>query len=118
MAEQEHTRAVRIHIDEHRYESPNPTTGEALYKLGRVSPGLVLYREVTGDREDQVIPDGRETVHLKEDEHFHSGPPENKGVTIIVNGERHEWLLPRLPMLRLLRSTYPTTLSIPKSPTQ
>jgi hypothetical protein len=26
--------AVRIHIDEHRYESQNPTTGAALYQLG------------------------------------------------------------------------------------
>lgn len=110
MAEQEHTRAVRIHIDEHRYESPNPTTGEALYKLGRVSPGLVLYREVTGDREDQVIPDGRETVHLKEDEHFHSGPPENKRVTIIVNGERHEWLLPEITYAQVV------TLDVPDYP--
>jgi hypothetical protein len=83
---------VRIHIDEHRVESPNPTTGEALYKLGNVSPGLVLYREVTGNREDKVIPDGPETVHLKEDEHFHGGAPENWEITIIVNGTPHKWL--------------------------
>ncbi len=79
---------VRIHIDEKRYESPNPTTGEALYKLGNVAPGLELYREVTGDREDPPIENGPETVHLREDEHFHSGPP--KGFTIIVNGRKKE----------------------------
>jgi hypothetical protein len=82
---------VRIHIDQHRFESPNPTTGEALYKLGNVAPNMVLYREVTGDQEDKVIPRGPETVHLKEDEHFHSDPPEKKEVTIIVNGTPHEW---------------------------
>ena len=79
---------VRIHIDERRYETPNPIVGEALYKLGNVAPGLDLYREVTGDREDEVIPDGLEVVHLKEDEHFHSGPPVE--YTIIVNGRRKE----------------------------
>jgi hypothetical protein len=87
-----HQNNVRIHIDERRVESPNPTTGEALYKLGNVSPGLVLYREVTGDREDKLIPDGLETVHLKEDEHFHSGAPEKWEITIIVNGTPHKWL--------------------------
>jgi hypothetical protein len=82
---------VRIHIDQKVYESPNPTTGAALYVLGHVASGLALYREVTGDREDKVIPDGAQTVLLKEDEHFHSGPPEKKEVTIIVNGTPHEW---------------------------
>lgn len=81
---------VRIHIDQHRYESRNPTTGEALYKLGNVALGLDLYREVTGDREDKIIPNGPEIVHLKEDEHFHSGPPDKKEVIIIVNGTQHE----------------------------
>ena len=81
---------VRIHIDQRRHESPNPTTGEALYRLGSVAPGFVLYREVTGDREDKVIPDGPETMHLKEDEHFHSGLPEKKEIAIIVNGRKKE----------------------------
>ena len=88
MSEKQHE--IRIHIDQHGYESPNPTVGEALYKLGSVKPGLVLYREVTGDREDKVIPDGPETVHLKEDEHFHSGPPEKKEFKIIVNARPKE----------------------------
>jgi len=79
---------VRIHIDEKQYESPNPTTGEALYVLGNVPAGLELYREVTGDKEDPPIENGPETVHLKEDEHFHSGPP--KEFTIIVNGRKKE----------------------------
>lgn len=79
---------VRIHIDQKQYESLNPTTGEALYKLGNVAAGLELYREVTGDKEDTTIENGPETIHLKEDEHFHSGPP--KEFTIIVNGRKKE----------------------------
>lgn len=86
---QERKHEVRIHIDQHKYESPNPTTGAALYTLGNVAPGLELYREVSGDKEDVAIENGPETVHLKEDEHFHSGPP--KEFEIIVNGTPHEW---------------------------
>ena len=86
--EGERKHQVRIHIDQKPYESPNPTMGEALYKLGNVPASLELYREVGGHREDTPIENGPETVHLKEDEHFHSGPP--KVFTIIVNGRKKE----------------------------
>jgi len=91
---------VRIHIDEHKYESPNPTMGAALYTLGNVAPGLELYREVSGDKEDAAIENGSETVHLKEDEHFHSGPP--KEFEIIVNGRKKEVLTKTLSFDQLL----------------
>jgi hypothetical protein len=89
ITDQEAKHEVRIHIDQHKYESPNPTTGAALYTLGNVAAGLELYREVSGDKEDKPIENGPETVHLKEDEHFHSGPP--KEFEIIVDGTPHEW---------------------------
>jgi hypothetical protein len=79
-------RHVRIHIDQTAHESPTPTTGSALYLLGHVQIGLDLYREVSGDKEDPLIPNGPEVVRLTEDEHFHSGPP--KEFTIIVNGRK------------------------------
>ena len=66
---------MKIFIDQNAYHSPNPTTGAALYALGKVKPGLELFREVTGDREDPEVANGPEAVHLKEDEHFHSGKP-------------------------------------------
>jgi hypothetical protein len=94
--EVERKHEVRIHIDEERHESPNPTTGEALYKLGNVAPGLELYREVTGDREDKLIPNGPEMVHLKEDEHFHSGAPQVKHFDIFVNGRKKVVTTPEL----------------------
>lgn len=87
-AEVERKHGVRIHIDQKPYESPNPTTGEAIYKLGNIQPGLELYREVRGDKEDLPIPNGPETVHLKQDEHFHSGPVQSKEITIFVNGQK------------------------------
>jgi Multiubiquitin len=79
---------VRIHIDERPYESPNPTTGEALYKLGNAQPGYDLFREVRGDREDPIVENDSEPVHLREDEHFHSGPAQPRKFTIIVNGQK------------------------------
>jgi hypothetical protein len=84
-----HDHKVRIHIDQVQYESPNPTTGAALYLLGNVKHGRLLYREVRGDREDPPIENGPETIHLREDEHFHTGDP--RAITLIVEGTPHEW---------------------------
>jgi len=85
MSEHEH-KQMKIFIDRQSYHSPTPTTGAALYTLGKVAPGLELFREVTGDREDPEVPNGPEVVPLKEDEHFHSGKP--KVYHIIVNGQQ------------------------------
>src|SRR5436189_210808 len=84
-ARQENEHQVRIHIDQHRYESPNQTTGAALYTLGRIGANLELYREVTGDREDKPIDDSPEIIHLREDDHFHSGAP--KAYKVYINGQ-------------------------------
>jgi multiubiquitin len=88
MSEHEHKHVVKIFIDEQVYHSPDPTTGAALYALGKVQPGVELFGEVTGDRVDPEVENGPEVIHLKEDEHFHSGPP--KVYTIIVNGRKKE----------------------------
>jgi Multiubiquitin len=85
MSEHEQKHEVKIFIDQQSHRSPNPTTGVALYALGKIEPGLELFREVTGDREDPEVPNGPETVRLKEDEHFHSGKP--KTYTIYLNGQ-------------------------------
>lgn len=88
MENHEHKHQVRIHIDEKPHESPNPTKGEALYALAHVPAGFELFREVKGDKEDPAVPNGPETIHLREDEHFHSGPAQPREFTIIVNGRR------------------------------
>ena len=64
---------VRVHIDQHPYHSPNPTTGAALYALGKVQPHHELFREVEGNREDIALPNNDAAIHLHQDEHFHSG---------------------------------------------
>ncbi len=83
-------RDMRIHIDRARHESPNPTTGAALYVLGRLLPGYVLFREVEGDHEDKVIRNDQQEIHLTEDEHFY-GSLREEYVTIVVEGTPHEW---------------------------
>lgn len=88
MTQQEQTHEVKIFIDQNSYHSPNPTTGAALYVLGHVQPGMDLFREVTGDQEDPEVDNGPEVVHLKQDEHFHTGRP--KVYKIIVNGRQKE----------------------------
>jgi hypothetical protein len=83
--EHEKTHETRIHIDQNRYESPNPTTADALYRLANVPQGLDLYREVNGNREDEPIEHASEAIHLRQDEHFHSGPAQT--YTIYLNGQ-------------------------------
>lgn len=105
-----HQNKVRIHIDQKPYESLTPAAGETLYKLANIPSGLALYREVTGDQEDKLVSDSPETLHLKEDEHFHSGPQKRKEVTIIVNGTLHEWPLPEITYAQVV------TLDVPDYP--
>src|ERR1043165_1325243 len=80
---------VRIHIDRHPYESPNPTTGAALHILGKVPDGFQLYREVTGNEEDEPIHNDNEKERLMQDDHFYSKKERHKGFDIIVNAEPH-----------------------------
>src|ERR1035437_2474559 len=105
MSEHERKHEVNIFIDQHSYESPKPTTGAALYVLGKVEPGLELFREVTGDREDPEVPNGPETIHLKEDEHFHSGRP--KTYTIYVNGEQKVVTTKTVSFAEIAKLAYP-----------
>ena len=58
----------------------------ALYELGKVSKHEKLYREVSGDEEDKLMPRDDAHVHLKEDEHFYS----QKAFSIFVNTDEHD----------------------------
>jgi len=87
MNDQAGAHLVRIQIDREHYESPSPTTGEALYELGKVPEHKGLLREVSGDHEDKFIPRETPVVHLKMDEHLYT----EAVVTIVVEGTAHEW---------------------------
>lgn len=82
MSEHPEKHEVRVHIDQHEYQSPNPTTGTALYALGHVPADKALFREVQGNREDKPVPRDDTVIHLHQDDHFHSGLLEFK---IFVN---------------------------------
>lgn len=77
---------VRIHIDREPHETPNPTTGAALYQLGDVGEHHDLFRELDGNQEDELIDRHAAEVHVKQDEHFYS----KKVFTIVVNTEEKE----------------------------
>jgi hypothetical protein len=109
MSEHEHEHEVKIFIDQQMYHSPNPTTGAALYELGKVEPGLELFREVTGDREDPEVPNGPETVHLKESQHFHSGKP--KTYTIYVNGQEKMVTTKNVTYEQLVKLAFPNPIA-------
>jgi Multiubiquitin len=108
MENHEQKHHVRIHIDQHPYESPNPTTGEALYKLGQIRAGFELFREVRGDKEDPAVPDGPESIHLREDEHFHSGPAEPKKFSIIINGQQKVVTTKTVTFAEIVKLAFPT----------
>lgn len=62
---------VEIFIDQKKHESPNPTTGAALYVLGGVDPNAYdLYREVHGKGDDELIRNDNSTITLKNGDHF------------------------------------------------
>jgi hypothetical protein len=94
---------VRIHIDREIYESPNPTTGEALYELAHIAPHRELFREVGGDHEDPEVPREATVIRLKQDDHFYS----QKAVTILVNGEPYEETDTRISFERVVKLAYP-----------
>ena len=108
MEHHEHKHQVRIHIDENPHESPNPTTGEALYKLGHVQPSYDLFREVRGDKEDPIVENDDEPVHLREDEHFHSGPAQPRKYTIIVNGQKKTVTTRMVSFNEIVKLAFPT----------
>ncbi|WP_316162835.1 multiubiquitin domain-containing protein [Bradyrhizobium sp. SZCCHNRI20481] len=76
---------IRVHIDQTPYHSPSPTTGAALYALAHIHEGHELFREVTGDHEDEFVPNNGNEIRLKQDEHFHSA--KDRKFKIIVNLE-------------------------------
>lgn len=85
---QESEQKVRVHINGRPLELPNPLSGAALYAAAHVPEGEVLYREVTGDREDELLSKELPNVALVQDEHLYSAHPHKIEHVIIVNARR------------------------------
>ncbi len=74
MTEQKKTeKDVVIHIDKDKYTSPDPTTGSALYILGKVDTEKYdLWKEVHGQGDDDLIPNDNTVIDLKNGDHFYT----------------------------------------------
>jgi hypothetical protein len=94
---------VRIHIDREPRESANPTTGAALYVLGKVAAHRDLFREVGGDEEDELISREALEVKLRQDEHFYS----QKVMAIVVNAQPKEVVETRLSFDEVVKLAFP-----------
>jgi hypothetical protein len=94
---------VRIHIDRQPYELSTPTTGAALYALTSIAEHCELFREVGGDREDELIERNAVSVQLEQDEHFYT----QKEFTLIVNGQRKLWAKPRISFEQITHLAFP-----------
>lgn len=105
MSKHENASPVRGHIDGRQYESPNPTTGAALYALGQIEAGLELYRGDPGAGDEWPVENEVEVVHLKDNDHFHSDRP--KPFTIYVNGEQKEVSAKTLTFEDLVKVAFP-----------
>lgn len=79
---QQHEHSVKIYIDRKEHSSPSPTTGAALYVLGKVKNGYDLFEEEQGPVDDKLIRNDGQEVRLKEFTHFYSAQRElNPGAT-------------------------------------
>jgi hypothetical protein len=94
---------VRIHIDQENFESPDPTTGAALYALAQIPQHRELFREGGGNREDELVPRDDTVIDLKKGDRFFS----QKAVTISVNGEPYETTETRLSFENLVKIAFP-----------
>jgi hypothetical protein len=74
---------VRVHIDREPFEVGSPTTGDKLYEIAGLGPDKELFRTVSGNEEDELVPRDRAPITLVEDEHFYS----QKDFRLIVNLE-------------------------------
>jgi hypothetical protein len=89
---EEKLKKVHISIEHEHFESPTPTTGAALYVLGKIPDGNTLYREQPGPHEDPPVPRDDHEIHLHDGEkfYFELTQPERKEVEIIIDRKRLE----------------------------
>ncbi len=95
---------VRIHINRQPHELPNPTTGAALYALDQIGAHQELFKEIGGDREDELIPNDGTQVHLKQDQHFYS----QRDFVIIVNGQKKTVTTKTVTFDEIVKLAFPT----------
>ncbi|MGE0764238.1 MAG: multiubiquitin domain-containing protein [Bdellovibrionales bacterium] len=93
---------IRIHIDRDEYDSKNPTTGKALYKLADIPGNRELFLVIGGDHEDVPVPRDDQEIILNQDDHLYS----QKEITIIVNGKKKETVETSLSFDELVKMAF------------
>src|ERR1700722_13512254 len=106
---------VRVHIDGRPQELPSPITGVALYDAARVSESEVLYREVTGDEEDELVAKELPNVTLLEDQHFYSAHPHKVEHVIIVNARQKTVAGRKISFEHVVRLAFPNGPPTPQT---
>jgi hypothetical protein len=66
-----HEEEVPIIIDKSPLKTPTPTTGAALYVLGKVGADYDLWQDVPG-ADDKLIPDDATPIDVKPGTHFYT----------------------------------------------
>jgi hypothetical protein len=102
-----HLVRVRVHIDGRALELESPLPGAALYAATHVPSDEVLYREVTGDHEDELVPKDSESLTLVQDEHFYSAHPHKIEHHIIVNARPKDVQGRRLSFAKVVLLGFP-----------
>lgn len=98
---------VRVHIDGRPLDLLSPISGAALYSAAHVMDGEVLYREVAGDREDQLVSKELPSVTLVEDEHLYSAHPHKVEHVIIVNARRKTVIGRKISFEQVVKLAFP-----------
>lgn len=100
-----HPNQTRIHIDRQPYHSPQNTTHEALYGLGKVQEGWQLFAEPTDlHREDKPLRKDGSTIQLIEEQHFYS---REVRYVIIVNGRERTVFVAVLSFEDIVKLAFP-----------
>jgi len=107
MSTQENGQKVRVHYEGRPLEVVSPISSEVLYAAIHVPEGEVLYREVIGDHEDQVIPKDAQHITLVQDEHFYAAHPHKVEHEIIVNARRKTVKGRKISFEQIVRLAFP-----------
>ena len=107
MNDQDTATKVRVHIDGRPLELSSPLSGVALYAAAHVPDGQVLYREVTGNHEDELVPKDAPSITLVRDEHFYSDHAHEVEHVIIVNARRKTVTGRRLSFESVVKLAFP-----------
>ncbi len=98
---------IRVHVDGRPLELLSPISGQEFYAAARVPDNEVLYREVVGDREDELVMRKSSSVALAQNQHFYSAHPHKIEHLIIVNARRKTVSGRKISFEQIVRLAFP-----------